>query len=55
LIEDLLSRGEAKTEAMNHELNEKLRPPEDLANLNMNSINIFDFMQKDEEKKQRDA
>lgn len=32
-----------------------MRPPEDLANLNMNSINIFDFMQKNEEKKRQDA
>ena len=46
LIENLLSRGEAKTEAFNQQLDQKLRPPEDLANLNMNSINIFDFMQK---------
>jgi hypothetical protein len=31
-----------------------MKPPQDLANLNMDNINIFDFMQRDEEKKRRD-
>lgn len=34
--------------------NKKMKPPQDLANLNMDNINIFDFMQRDEEKKRRD-
>lgn len=32
-----------------------MKPQSDLLNLNMDSINIFDFMQKDEEKKRKDA
>lgn len=31
-----------------------MKPQSDLS-LNMDSINIFDFMQKDEEKKRKDA
>ena len=39
---------------MNEKLEEQIKAPEDLTNLNMDSINIFDFMQRDEERKQRD-
>lgn len=49
-IEDLLSRGEARTQAFTQQLEKDLKPQSDL-NLNMDSINIFDFMQRDEEQK----
>lgn len=54
-IEELLDRGEAKTDALNSQMEHQIRAPADLANLNMDSINIFDFMQQDEERKGKDA
>ncbi len=54
-IDDLLSQGEVRTEAINQKLQQNLKPPSDLANLNMDSINIFDFMQRDQERRQKDA
>ena len=54
-IEDLLNKGEAKTDALNHSMEKQMKAPADLASLNMDSINIFDFMQRDQEKKAKDA
>lgn len=55
LIEDLLNRGEQRTNALTQQLGDKLKPPADLTNMSMDSINIFDFMQHDEERRRKDA
>lgn len=55
MIDELLYRGEAKTQALNQQLKDQMKPPPDIAQLNIDSINIFDFMQRDEERKRRDA
>lgn len=47
-IDELLNKGEAKTDALNHQMEKQMKAPADLANLNMDSINIFDFMQRDQ-------
>lgn len=53
-IDDLLYRGEQKTNQLHQQMEQKLKAPQDLVNLNMDNINIFDFMQRDEEKRRRD-
>jgi hypothetical protein len=35
-------------------MEQKLKPPQDLVNLSIDNINIFDFMQRDEEKRRKD-
>jgi hypothetical protein len=55
-IDDILLRGESKTNALNKEVEEKLKGQQNsLVDFSMNSINIFDFMQQDEQKKREDA
>lgn len=47
-IDDILKRGESKTNALNKEVEEKLKSHQNnLVDFSMNSINIFDFMQRD--------
>lgn len=53
-IDDLLHRGEKKTNELHQQMEQQLKPPQDLVNLNIDNINIFDFMQRDEEKKRKD-
>lgn len=56
LIDDILLRGESKTNALNKEVEERLKNQQNnLVDFSMNSINIFDFMQQDEKKKREDA
>ena len=51
-IDDLLVRGESKTNALNREVQERLKNQQNnLVDFSMNSINIFEFMQQDEKKK----
>lgn len=55
-IDDILRRGETKTNALNKEVEEKLKNQQNnLVDFSMNSINIFDFMQADEKRKREDA
>ncbi len=53
-IDELLNKGQARTDALNNQMQKQLKAPDDLANLNMDSINIFDFMQRDQESKFQD-
>lgn len=47
-IDDILARGETKTMELNREMEERLKSQnENLVDFSMNSINIFDFMQRD--------
>lgn len=56
LIDDILLRGESKTNALNKEVEERLKNQQNnLVDFSMNSINIFDFMQQDEKRKREDA
>ena len=56
LIDDILVRGESKTNALNKEVEERLKNQQNnLVDFSMNSINIFDFMQQDEKRKREDA
>lgn len=56
LIDDILVRGESKTNALNKEVEERLKSQQNnLVDFSMNSINIFDFMQQDEKRKREDA
>lgn len=56
LIDDILLRGESKTNALNREVEERLKTQQNsLVDFSMNSINIFDFMQQDEQRKREDA
>ena len=51
-IDDLRVRGESKTNALNREVQERLKNQQNnLVDFSMNSINIFEFMQQDEKKK----
>ena len=55
-IDDVLTRGETKTNALSQEVEEKLKAQQaNLTDFSMNSINIFDFMQADEKRKREDA
>lgn len=48
VIDDILARGESKTNALNKEVEERMKEKENnLVDFSMNSINIFDFMQQD--------
>lgn len=53
-IDDLLYRGEQKTNKLHQQMSEQLKAPQDLVNLNVDNINIFDFMQRDEEQRRKD-
>jgi hypothetical protein len=55
-IDRILERGEVRTNALNKEVEDKLKNQiSSLTDFSMNSINIFDFMQRDEQKKKEDA
>lgn len=57
-VEDILARGENKTNALNRAVEESMKVQQDQNNLpdfTMNSINIFEFMQQDEKRKREDA
>lgn len=48
-IDAILERGQSKTMALNKEVQDKLKNQQNsLTDFSMNSINIFDFMQRDE-------
>jgi SWI/SNF-related matrix-associated actin-dependent regulator of chromatin subfamily A member 5 len=48
LIDDILVRGESKTNALNKEVEDRMKNQQNnLVDFSMNSINIFDFMQQD--------
>lgn len=57
-VDDILARGENKTNALNRAVEESMKVQQDQNNLpdfTMNSINIFEFMQQDEKRKREDA
>ena len=55
-IDDILIRGENKTNDLNKAVEEKMKKHEsDVVDFSMNSINIFDFMQQDQKRKREDA
>ena len=55
-IDDILIRGETKTNALNKAVEETMKKHQsDVVDFSMNSINIFDFMQQDEKRKREDA
>jgi hypothetical protein len=51
-IDQLLLRGETRTNELNNAIENKLKSfQNNLVDFSMNSINIFDFMQEDERRK----
>lgn len=55
-IDDILLRGQNKTQALNKAVEERLKIQQsNLVDFSMNSINIFEFMQQDEKRKRQDA
>ena len=42
-IDKILERGEAKTQELNEKLNEKIKKNQNISDLSLSTVNIFDF------------